>query len=192
MKLHQNSVLVLNRNWQAVNTITPADALSRLVVGTAKGLDVCVTGGMTAVDWSVWHTLPIRNHDEAVNTPTQSVRVPTVVILNEYARVPLKTIKFGFKGLWVRDRGRCQYTGRELTFAEANIDHVYPQSRGGPTTWENCVLSSVQVNQRKADRTPQEAGLRLISQPRRPRAMPVCCLIQNTHGIDDWNHFLPK
>ena len=91
-----------------------------------------------------------------------------------------------------RDGRRCQYTGSVLRHDEGNIDHVVPRSRGGRTTWENCVLASKAINSRKADRLPEEVGLRLLRTPASPREMPVTALIRNHHGIRAWEHFLMK
>ena len=96
------------------------------------------------------------------------------------------------RNIWQRDNGRCQYTGRRLAPGEGNIDHVLPRSRGGETSWENCVLADASVNTRKADRTPGEAGLRLKSRPMEPRAVPVTLTLRNYHGIEDWEPFLIK
>lgn len=86
----------------------------------------------------------------------------------------------------------CQYSGRKLRREEADIDHVVPRSRGGQTSWQNCVLAHREVNSRKADRLPQEAGLRLLHAPRVPAPVPACVAIRNTHGIRDWDHFLVR
>ena len=96
----------------------------------------------------------------------------------------------GARGIWERDGGVCQYTGRKLAPHEGNIDHIVPRSRGGASSWENCVLSHRTVNERKADRLPQEAGLRLLRSPAIPRAVPASMLIRNLHGVGDWQRFL--
>ena len=139
-----------------------------------------------------WLALPVRESDFTIGTSRGPVRIPTVVVLSRYDRVPMKRPKFSLRGLWQRDGGQCQYTGRRLGPGEGNIDHILPQSRGGETTWENCVLSDRNVNQRKADMTPAEAGLVLRSDPRRPRELPATWFIRNTHEIPDWEVFLPK
>ncbi|NIP95565.1 MAG: HNH endonuclease, partial [Akkermansiaceae bacterium] len=116
----------------------------------------------------------------------------TVVVLSRFDRVPLKRPRFSLRNIWERDGGRCQYTGRKLSPSEGNIDHVVPRSRGGESSWENCVLADRVVNQRKADRTPAEAGLRLARDPGYPRAVPVTWSIRNLHGIPEWEVFLPN
>ena len=128
--------------------------------------------------------------DNAVNTPRGPVRVPTVIVAANYAKVPLRRPRFGARGIWERDGGVCQYTGRKLAPKEGNIDHVVPRSRGGKTSWDNCVLAHREVNSRKANRLPHEAGLRLRKQPVAPRVVPASVLIRNHHGVRDWEHFL--
>lgn len=188
--LHKNIVLVLNRNWQAVNIQTPAEAFCQMATDVATGLDIQGNDWMTPAKWTSWQQLPVREEDCSIGTASGPIRVPTVIVLANYARVPMSRPKFNSRNLWLRDNGRCQYTGRELRPSEGNIDHVLPRSRGGGTTWENCVLSAKEVNTRKANRTPQEANLKLNRQPKAPRQVPVTALLKNIHDIPDWEPFL--
>jgi 5-methylcytosine-specific restriction endonuclease McrA len=188
--LNKPIVLVLNRYWQAIHVKTPAEAFCMLASGAATALDVQDDLTMAPVRWTEWLKLPIREQDHAVNTPRGPVRVPTVIVSANYARVPLRRPRFGARGIWERDGGICQYTGRKLSPKEGNIDHVLPRSRGGKTTWDNCVLAHTEVNSRKADRLPHEAGLRLRRAPVAPRVVPASVLIRNTHNVRDWQHFL--
>lgn len=188
--LSKNSVLVLNRNWQAINVITPADAFCQMMTDTATALDILGKDWMMPTKWEDWRELEVRDDDEAVGTAQGEIRVPTVIVLARFDRVPMKRPKFNTRNLWRRDRGTCQYTGRELKPGEGNIDHIMPRSRGGMTTWENCVLSDRKINSKKADRTPEEAGLKLLKRPIVPREVPVTALLRNTHEITDWNVFL--
>lgn len=190
--LNKSIVLVLNRNWQAIDTTTPVDVFGQMATDAATGLDIHGKDWMVPVKWADWLALPVRESDFSIGTARGQVRIPTVVVLSRYARVPMKRPKFSLRGLWFRDGGQCQYTGRKLAPGEGNIDHVLPQSRGGETIWENCVLSDRDVNQRKADRTPHEAGLVLRSKPNRPAEMPATWFIRNTHEIPEWEVFLPK
>ncbi|MCB1245057.1 MAG: HNH endonuclease [Verrucomicrobiales bacterium] len=188
--LNKNIVLVLNRNWQAINIVTPATAFSQMCVDTATGLDIQGEEVMIPTRWNDWLELPVRDEDNQVGTPRGQIRVPTVIVLARFDRVPVKRPRFSARSLWERDGGRCQYTGRILRPGEGNIDHILPRSRGGTTTWENCVLAAREVNSRKADRTPEEAGLRLVRQPKAPREVPVTMLLRNPHDIKDWKPFL--
>ncbi len=187
--LKKSTVLVLNRNWQAINVRTPADAFCQLATEVATGLDID-SDLMTPVKWSDWLKLPIRDRDLCVSTPRGHIRVPTVVVLARFDKVPKRRPNFSPRSIWIRDGGVCQYTGRHLKPGEGNIDHVMPRSRGGDTSWENCVLAHREVNSRKGNRLPAEAGLRLIRRPATPKELPVTMLIKNNHGIEDWDHFL--
>ncbi len=188
--LHKTTVLVLNRNWQAIHVKTPAEAFCMMATGAANGLDVQGNDSISPLKWDDWLKLPIREEDHVVNTPRGPVRVPTVIVASNYSKVPLCRPRFGARGIWERDGGVCQYTGRKLTPGEGNIDHVVPRSRGGASSWNNCVLSHREVNSRKGDRLPQEAGLRLLRSPVVPRAVPASVMIRNLHGIPDWQKFL--
>lgn len=188
--LHKNIVLVLNRNWQAINIKTPAEVFCQMATDVATALDIQGSDWMVPTKWEDWKELPIRDEDFSIGTPHGEIRVPTVVVLSRFSKVPMKRPKFNARNLWVRDGGRCQYTGRELKPGEGNIDHVVPRSRGGATSWDNCVLAARDVNSRKANRTPEEAGMKLLATPREPREVPVTALLKNVHDIPDWEPFL--
>ena len=186
--LHTSTVLVLNRNWQAIGVKTPAEAFAMMATGAARALDIG-PGSLRPVSWQEWRALPMREHDTGVGTARGQVRSPTVLVLTRYARMPRCRLSFSRRGLWQRDGSVCQYSGRQLAYDEANIDHVLPRSRGGATSWENCVLADRWVNHRKGDRTPEEAGLRLARPPQTPRELPATAFIRNSHGIRDWELF---
>ena len=188
--LNQATVLVLNRNWQAIHVKTPAEAFCMMASGAARGLDMQGDDAIVPVTWNEWLSLPVRDQDHAVGSPRGAIRCPTVIVSSHYARVPRRRPGFNRRNLWHRDGGVCQYTGRKLAPHEGNIDHVVPRSRGGKTSWDNCVLAHKEINSRKADRLPQEAGLRLLKAPTPPKTMPATALIQNTHGVRDWELFL--
>lgn len=188
--LHEKTVLVLNRHWQAIHAKTPAEAFCMLATGSATALDITEDGSMVPLRWEHWLALPVREGDRSVSTVRGAVRVPTVVIACNFARVPMRRPSFSLRAIWERDGGVCQYTGRPLSPGEGNIDHVVPRSRGGQTSWENCVLAHREVNSKKGSRLPEEAGLRLRRAPEAPRAVPATHLIRNTHRIADWEHFL--
>lgn len=190
--LHKNTVLVLNRNWQAISVTTPAQAFGQMAGDSATGLDIQQLDWMVPVDWNRWLTLAVREQDISIGTARGPVRAPTVIVLSRFADVPIHRPRFSARNLWLRDGGRCQYTGRMLNREEGNIDHILPQSRGGATSWENCVLACRKINTRKADRTPSEAGLHLIREPKTPRAVPITLTLTNQHNIPDWNVFLPN
>ena len=113
--LNRSTVLVLNRNWQAIHVKTAAEAFCMLATGAATAFDVQADDYITPVRSDTWLKLPVREHDNAVNTPRGPVRVPTVIVAANYAKVPMRRPRFGARGIWERDGGICQYTGRKLS-----------------------------------------------------------------------------
>jgi 5-methylcytosine-specific restriction endonuclease McrA len=189
--LGKMTVLVLNRQWQAIGVKTPMDAFGMMATGNATGLDMLGSDELRPVRWEEWLTLPVRDQDQSIGTVHGRVRVPTVLVLARFDRVPKRRPKFCAKSIWERDGGVCQYTGKKLRPGEGNIDHVIPVSRGGESSWENCVLADRKVNSKKGNRLPEEAGLRLLRLPSVPREVPVTQLIRNAHEVTDWQLFLP-
>ncbi|HEY1664049.1 MAG TPA: HNH endonuclease [Verrucomicrobiae bacterium] len=193
--LTKNIVLVLNRNWQAINIRTPQDAFCQMATNVATALEIQIGDGDSAealrpVTWDEWITLPIREGDQAVQTVRGRIRVPTVIVAVNYTRVPKRRPKLCARTIRERDGNRCQYTGKLLAPEEGSLDHVLPRSRGGRDEWENLVWSDKAVNTRKGNRLPHEAGLKLLKTPRAPRELPASALIRNAHGIAEWKLFL--
>jgi len=188
--LTKATVLVLNRNWQAINVRTPQEAFCMMATNVATALEIEGENHIRPVVWDEWITLPVREGDHAVQTVRGAIRVPTVIVALNFAKVPKKRPKLSARNIRERDGNRCQYTGRLLHPDEGSLDHVVPRSRGGADTWENLVWSAKDVNQRKADRLPHEAGLKLLTVPCAPKELPVTALLRNTHGLAEWKLFL--
>src|SRR5690349_23370647 len=96
--LNKSIVLVLNRNWQAINIRTPQEAFCQMATNVATALDIELGDDSQAqalrpVTWDEWITLPIRDGDNAVRTARGAIRVPTVIVAVNYARVPKKRPK---------------------------------------------------------------------------------------------------
>jgi len=188
--LNRTTVLVLNRNWQAIHVKSPAEALSMMYTDNATGLDILGEDNMVPYRWKDWINLTKDETSEYVSTVRGEIKIPKVIVLCKFDRVPLKRPKFSLGAVWNRDEGICQYTGKKLSKNEGNVDHIMPRSRGGKTTWDNCVLTHKEVNAKKADRTPEEAGLKLIKKPLAPKYMPSSHYIKNKHNIKEWELFL--
>ena len=188
--LSKTVVLVLNKFWVPINSRTPSEIYPMLATDVATALDIQGADYLRPVSWAEWLTLPVRVGDNFIHTPRQIIRVPTVVIAVNYSGIPKRRPAFSAKAIRDRDNSTCQYTGRKLKPEESNIDHIQPRSRGGKTSWENCVLAAKDVNSKKANLTPGEAGLRLLRTPKAPPALPSVVTIRNSHGIADWDLFL--
>jgi 5-methylcytosine-specific restriction endonuclease McrA len=188
--INKTTVLVLNRNWQAIDVKSPADALSMMYTDNATGLDILGKDHMIPYRWKDWVNLPFDSECDYIKTINGGIKIPKIIVLCKFDKVPIKRPKFSSTGIWNRDDGICQYTGRKLSKNEGNVDHVIPKSRGGRSNWDNCVLSHKDINAKKANRTPEEAGLKLLKKPTTPKHLPISFYIKNKHNIPEWDMFL--
>ena len=184
-------VLVLNRLWQAVNTCSARRAFTLLYQGHAQAVSADSGEGFLTHDFDSWRDFSRQNpHPEMVKTITMNVRIPRIIVLLLFERLPKKEVKFTRHNVFERDKNTCQYCGEIFSRENLNLDHILPRDRGGPTMWENIVCSCVECNTQKANRTPQEAGLHLIRKPKRPKWRPFVQVNFSLHRHDSWKHFI--
>jgi 5-methylcytosine-specific restriction endonuclease McrA len=138
-------VLVLNASYEPINICAVRRALVLILKGVAS---------------------PEEFSSSLLHSARVVMKLPTVIRLLEYRRIPHQTRALSRKNILMRDRYRCQYCQRVLPSGELTLDHVAPRSRGGETTWENLVACCHRCNNRKGSRTPEEVGLRLLRPPR--------------------------
>ena len=142
-------VLVLNQNYEPLNVTNWRRAMVLLVTGKA---------------------IVLEEDSEYITTPTQRIRMPSVVRLRYLVRRPLPELKLSRRGILTRDNYTCQYCGKQSR--ALTIDHVIPRERGGKHTWDNLVACCAECNHKKGNRTPEEAGMKLRRKPERPRFIP--------------------
>jgi 5-methylcytosine-specific restriction endonuclease McrA len=182
---------VLNRLWQAVNTCSVRRALTLLFEGHAQVVFNRPDGTFDTLSFEEWRDFSTQDpHPESVQSISFRIRIPRVILLAFFDRVPSKEVKFTRHNIFERDKNTCQYCGRVCDRRDLNLDHVIPRDRGGPTTWENIVCSCVECNTRKANRTPPEASMQLIRKPKRPRWRPFLHVNLGIPCHDSWKHFL--
>lgn len=161
-RILQRPTLVLNRNWQPVNVATVARALILLWNKAAKVVD---PADYQLYNWADWSCLTPGTDELFVRLVRQRLRVPEVIALSEFDRMPTSQVTFSRRNVFKRDRFTCQYCHQQPGSDELTIDHVVPRAHGGQSTWTNCVLACLNCNSRKADRTPEQAGMRLQKTP---------------------------
>jgi 5-methylcytosine-specific restriction endonuclease McrA len=166
----RRDALVLNRNWQPVHVTSVLRALVMVWNGVARVVD---PDAFCLYVWEEWAELEAPPGAPAIRTARRRLRVPEVVCLGRYDRMPRAAVTFSRRNVAKRDHHTCQYCGGQPGFEEITIDHVVPRSQGGPSTWTNCVAACLKCNARKANRTPEQAGMRLKHSPARPNWKPL-------------------
>ena len=147
-----SDTLVLSASYEYVSQIPWERAITLLFQGKVEVLE--------------------EYEDRAIRSITFSIKMPSVVRFIQAIRGKRRAVKFSRESIYQRDSGRCQYCGNGVKRSEFTYDHVIPRSKGGKTTWENVVAACVPCNQKKSDRLPSVAGMKLLTTPVRPKKLP--------------------
>ena len=160
------AVLVLNQSYEPIHVCSARRAIVLVFRGRAE----------------VVETLDINIRSVSAVFP-----VPSVVRLDFYIRVPPKQFTLSNRNILKRDSFQCQYCG--TTSGPMTVDHVLPKTRGGSDSWENMVCACLKCNNRKGDRAPEQAGVKLARRPRRPNHVTF---IRRFVGVPDqrWRPYL--
>jgi len=184
-------VLVLNRLWQAVNICSVKRALTLLFQGHAQVVFSPSDGSFQTFNFAQWSDFSKQKpHPESIRSIALKIRIPRVIMLLVFDRMPKKEVRFTRHNIFERDQNMCQYCGKTFDRSELNLDHVVPRDQGGPTTWENIVCSCIECNTLKANRTPFEAGMKLIRKPKRPKWRPFLQIHFGLQYHESWKHFV--
>ena len=180
-----STVLVLNCSFVPVHVTTARRAFTMIFQDVAR----VVSPSYETFDFESWCNVE-ANGDEAIGTSSGAIRVPRVILLCRYDRIPRRHVRYSRLNVFARDKFTCQYCGTRPPRVQLNLDHVVPRSMGGKTTWENVVCSCVDCNRRKGGRTPQQARIKLCRVPARPRWTPLMNLAAAGVRYDEWQPFL--
>ena len=164
--LNAPRVLVLNASYEPLHVTSVKRAITLVQYGVAEVLEI---GG------------------DVVRSPSTVLRVPSVIRLRRYVRRPrVHPVPFNRRNVLRRDTYTCQYCGSEQ---DLTLDHVLPRSRGGRHGWENVITACRPCNQRKGNRTPDEAGMPLRTRPRAP-TFGVYAHGQFAHWQPEWAQYI--
>ena len=192
-RVPSHRILVLNRLWQPVNIVGVKRGFSLLCQDYAQVIHTS-EGTFEILDFGNWvafsEEYPPTNPSDSIQTVRLSLRIPKVLLLRIYDRLPIHEMKFNRQNLFERDGFRCQYCTRAFLSKDLNLDHVIPRDRGGKTSWENVVTSCIRCNSRKGNRLPHEAGMRLVRRPQRPRWRPFVSSLAEDRCDDSWIQFM--
>lgn len=200
--LTKKSVLVLNRSWVPIGLMSPQKAICNMFEGSMIGLFINYSeedlanenydnvAELQPLEWEDWKKLPFDPNGLYIHTVSERFLVPSIVITKNFNDVPYASIsaRLSRKNIFIRDEFKCAYTGKQYPENELNIDHIIPRSKGGKSSWTNLVTCHKKINSKKADKTPQEAGLTLVTKPYRPSQFQL--MLKKTVWNPRWRIFL--
>ena len=189
-KLDGNT-LVLNRSWLAVQVCSVKRAINLLYQGHAKAIDPESYRAYSFDDWKdVSQQMVEVDSSERISSPSINIKIPRVIVLMFYDKLPKRHVRFSRKNIFERDHWKCQYCGDSPVRADLNLDHVVPRAKGGKTTWNNIVTSCFKCNGKKGDRTLQQLGWKLLRSPSRPKWHPTVSIPVGMVPHKEWVNFL--
>ena len=190
-------VLVLNRYYSAIRVIDARRAFVLLAKEIAEVIAI-EDGSYVSYPFTTWTELSeFRREFEAtdhdwVRTARISIAVPKIVRVLAFDRLPREQVKLNRRNIYARDSNRCQYCAKTFTTKELTLDHVKPRVQGGGNSWTNLVCACVRCNARKGGRTPEQAGVRLIREPVKPKRNPAISLRLGSPKYASWKAFLDE
>lgn len=171
MSVMAEPVLVLNNGWNPITTYTVRKAFSKIFAGNARIVDPT---DCQLYDFEAWVKLPVLEGHLTIQTYSSGFRAPEIIVLESDAKFGRRDkMAYSRRNCMKRDSHTCQYCGKQPTSEKLTIDHVFPQCRGGKSSWLNCVASCLPCNFKKADRTLEESGMKLRNKPYEPKWTPI-------------------
>ena len=163
-----NDVLVLNRSFFAVQIISWRRALSLVYADHARVVDQDYRT-YTFEDWRELSSMMDKEPSGFIHTPHFRIAIPDVITLRSFDGLPKSEVKFTRRNIYEHYGYKCTYCGFKFATSELNLEHVIPRSRGGKTDWANVVTACIPCNLKKGNRLPDEAGMKLLVQPSKPK-----------------------
>ncbi len=194
----ESSVLVLNKFFAAVHVVNAKRAFAMLCKENAEVVSID-DGQYNSHNFTSWVDvsafkaeceLPDGERYESIKTFSLEIRVPKIIRLVVYDKLPKATVKFNRKNIFARDKSRCQYCGKKVPTSELSLDHVIPRTQGGTSSWKNIVCACTNCNKHKGGRRPEEAGMKLICKPVKPNHCPLIQLKLGSNKYNSWKQFL--
>jgi hypothetical protein len=196
------NVLVLNRFYQAIRVVNVRRAFSLLCRDLAEVIHIEARDDGSNVwqnlDFSSWQEMSeLKNQFEPkkfdwIATVRLPIAVPRIIRLLGYDKLPRQDVKFNRRNIFARDGSKCQYCGKKFSTVDLSLDHVIPRSQGGKSTWENIVCCCVKCNVKKGGRTPDQAHMKLLTKPAKPKRSPVINMRLTDQRYQSWKQFLDE
>lgn len=182
----EGPVLVLNRSYVPIHITSIKKAICLVFKGLAKIVD----DQYKSYDFKSWSELSVAMSDDCIHLTSQAIKVPKVIILQFYERLPFRHVRFTRENVYLRDQNTCQYCYRKFRRSDLNLDHVVPVSQGGTTCWNNVVCSCIKCNNQKGGRTPEQAGMKLLKPPRIPQYSLFMRIAPKQNLYETWRVYM--
>lgn len=150
--------LVLSKTWEPYDQVSWQEAFKYICGGD---------DGSKKVEVIEYHE-DRKVHSGSGSGALKEWKVPSVIRFIDAVTPEIKVVKFSRENIYARDHGKCQYCGTKVSLSEFEYEHVIPRCQGGKTIWENIVVACTTCNQKKGNKTPMQAGMRLLAVPRKP------------------------
>jgi hypothetical protein len=189
------NVLVLNKHYMPIRIVGARRAFSLLFRDLAEVVAL-EEGRYSNYDFQSWcEVSQFKRHFEPdghdwVSTINFYIAVPRIIRLLFYDRLPRTEVKFNRRNIFARDKNRCQYCGKRFPTSELSLDHVIPRTLGGKTVWENIVCACAACNVKKGGRLAEQAGMKLIQKPIKPKHNPLVHVHLGHERYQSWKQFL--
>lgn len=183
-------VLVLNKSYCALHIIGWQKAVSLIFQEAARAMDR-EFASYEYPDWLAFSDANVHNYP-TVNTVSRCIAIPEIIVLRKYDRLPQRDVKYSRQTLFQRDNFRCAYCGETFERRALTVDHIIPRAKGGTTTWNNTTSACFDCNSKKADMTPEEAGMRLLYKPKKPSWISPLSDVKPHNMRKSWAHFTYK
>lgn len=182
-------VLILNRSWMPLQVANIKRSITLLFKGHAE---VVCPETFRTFNFFQWKEVSTdQSPGKFITTPNFRMILPEVLVLRNFNRTIKRQLRFNRKNIIKRDNQTCQYCGKRLVLSECTLEHIVPVSKGGENSWDNVVIACTGCNKKKADKSLEQAGMKLIRPPAKPRAsvsvMPEISTLKST-----WHPFLGK
>ena len=201
-------VLMLDKDWIAYDITDVEKAILKTLSDRSRFLDPTSSNLHNLDSWiEAWkhdqrlEKVPISN---IIHCPNVNIVVPEIMVCKEYSSSKMRykkhtgKIRYNKDYIYTRDKFQCCYCNKRKVRKDLNVDHVIPQGQGGITSWENCVLSCYTCNTKKANRTPEQAGMKMHYQPTVPHNLNKLPIHRISKKIDysqipeSWKMFVCK
>tara|TARA_B100000989_G_scaffold17167_1_gene11326 strand:+ start:5672 stop:6211 length:540 start_codon:yes stop_codon:yes gene_type:complete len=165
---HNEKALKLDSSYRPIEIVDAVEALVLCLIGKAQA---------------------IENYKTQIHSVSKSFVLPAVIVLNRYVKFNFKIVSASRRDIITRDENCCQYCGCEFPNDKLTLDHIYPKSKGGQNTWSNLVAACKKCNQKKGDRTPEQANMKLINKPTKPK-YSILRTVGKNQVSDLWKNYL--